>query len=82
MLDPLVYNYMAVILFLGFFYIGVTFALFQSRGTSPIYILPLEISHNGEAIDEATSPLRNFNCLYQELYLVSFLKVFLALLLL
>ena len=36
-------------------YIVVTFAVFQSRGTSPISILALKISHNGEAIDEATS---------------------------
>ena len=36
-------------------YIGVTFAFFQSRGTSPISILPLKISHNGEAIAEDTS---------------------------
>ena len=33
----------------------VIFVLFQSKGTSPISILPLKISHNEEAIDEATS---------------------------
>ena len=38
-----------------FLYIDVTFAFFQSRGTSPVSMLPLKISHNGEAIDEATS---------------------------
>ena len=44
-----------IVIFSFVLYIGVTFALFQSRGTSPISVLPLKISHNGEAIDEATS---------------------------
>ena len=57
MSGSLAYSYIAVILFLCFYIylVGVTFAFFQSRGTCPISILPLKISHNGEAIAEDTS---------------------------